>query len=83
VLHRLRILYGDAEARNILYDRGPMIVGFERAKKLCSRQPLGSISLNGGQRRKRKRGTSPKQGKDDFTKELQSVVEHISRSFGQ
>jgi len=58
-----------------------MIVDFEGAK-FCSRQPLSSISLN-GRSRKRKRGTSPKQGKDDFTKELQSVVEHVSRSFGQ
>jgi len=80
-LHRLRILHGDAEARNILYDQGPMIVDFERAR-LYSRQPLGSISPN-GQSRKRKREMLPKQGKDDFTKELQSVVEHVSRCFGR
>ncbi|KAK3933899.1 hypothetical protein QBC46DRAFT_462886 [Diplogelasinospora grovesii] len=31
-LHRLQVLHGDAEARNITYDKGPMIVDLERAK---------------------------------------------------
>ncbi|KAH8759304.1 hypothetical protein F5883DRAFT_426690, partial [Diaporthe sp. PMI_573] len=79
-LHRLRILHGDAEARNILYDRGPMIVDFERAE-LRSRQPLGSISPN-GRDRKRKRGVLQKQGNDHFARELQSAVESVLRCFG-
>ena len=78
-IHRLQILHGDAEARNILYDRGPMIVDFERAE-LCSREPLGSISPN-SQNRKRKHGILQKQGNHRFARELNSVVENISRLF--
>ncbi|EAQ89476.1 hypothetical protein CHGG_06095 [Chaetomium globosum CBS 148.51] len=51
-----------------------MVIDFERAE-LRDRQPLGMVNPN-GQGRKRKRGLILwKQGKDDFTKELQSVVE--------
>ncbi|KAI1407697.1 hypothetical protein F5Y13DRAFT_123197 [Hypoxylon sp. FL1857] len=80
-LHRLRILHRDAEPRNILYDSGNlMIIDFERAES-HDRQPLGLLSPN-GQNRKRKRGLPQKQGKDEFTRELQSVVESVSRCFG-
>ncbi|KAL2256946.1 hypothetical protein VTK26DRAFT_865 [Humicola hyalothermophila] len=83
-LHRLQVLHADAEPRNILYDAISgtlMVVDFERAE-LRGRQPLGLISPN-GQDRKRKRGwMAQKQGKDDFTKELQSVVERVSQRFG-
>jgi hypothetical protein len=56
-----------------------MIVDFERTE-LCSRKPLGSISPN-GQNRKRKHGMLQKQGNDVFAKELQSVVDSVSRCF--
>ncbi|KAK4243623.1 hypothetical protein C7999DRAFT_36041 [Corynascus novoguineensis] len=83
-LHRLQVLHIDAEPRNILYDAISgtlMVVDFERAE-LRGRQPLGLISPN-GQGRKRKRGwMAQKQGKDDFTEELQSVVERVSMRFG-
>ena len=85
-LHRLQVLHVDAEPRNILYDaiNGTlMVIDFERAE-LRGRQPLGLISPN-GQGRKRKRGfMAQKQGKegDDFTEELQSVVERVSMRFG-
>jgi serine/threonine protein kinase len=83
-LHQLQVLHVDAEPRNILYDAISgtlMVVDFERAE-LRGRQPLGLISPN-GQDRKRKRGwMTQKQGKDDFTEELQSVVERVSMRFG-
>ncbi|KAK4119690.1 hypothetical protein N657DRAFT_666476 [Parathielavia appendiculata] len=81
-LHRLQVLHVDAELRNMLYDevRGTlMVIDFERAE-FRGRQPLGLISPN-GQGRKRKRGLQ-KQGKDDFTEELKSVVERVSMRFG-
>jgi serine/threonine protein kinase len=83
-LHKLRVLHCDAEPRNILYDvysDNLMIVDFERAQ-FHGRQPLGSISLN-AQDRKRKRKTSQKTSQkrenDVFARELQSVVECVSR----
>ncbi|KAK4095957.1 hypothetical protein N658DRAFT_502103 [Parathielavia hyrcaniae] len=83
-LHRLQVLHVDAEPRNILYDAisgSLMVIDFERAE-LRPRQALGLISPN-GQGRKRKRGwMAQKQGKDDFTEELQSVVERVSMRFG-
>lgn len=63
----------------ILYDGGPMVVDFERAR-LCRRQLLGSIGSN-GQNRKRKRGTLQTKDNDVFAKELQSVVEKVSEVF--
>ncbi|OHE90489.1 hypothetical protein CORC01_14217 [Colletotrichum orchidophilum] len=80
-LHKLGILHGDAEPRNVLRDTvsgNIMVVDFERAEVRC-RPPLGLLSSN-GQNQKRKRGTLEKRGKGDFTKELESVVEHVSRS---
>ena len=79
-LHQLQVLHGDAEARNITYDGAPMIVDLERAR-LCSRQPLGSISSN-GQIRKRKRDALQKQGDGPFAEELRSVMKSVSRCFG-
>lgn len=81
-LHRLRVLHHDGKPRNILYDSGSgqvMIVDFERAE-LCSRKPLGSISPN-GQNRERKRKGALKQEKGSFVQGLQSVVECVSRCF--
>ncbi len=81
-LHRLRILHGDAEPRNMLFDAtsgGLMVIDFERAE-FRGLRPLGLISPNG--QRKRKHGVSPTQRKDDFARELRSVVEHVSRCFG-
>ncbi|KAL2256136.1 hypothetical protein VTK26DRAFT_2138 [Humicola hyalothermophila] len=84
-LHQLQVLHVDAELRNLLYDADSgtlMAIDFERAE-LRGRQPLGLISPN-GQGRKRKRGwMAQKQGKDedDFTEELQSVVERVSLRF--
>ena len=78
-LHKLRVLHCDAEPRNILYDTTSgklMIVDFERAE-FRGRQPLSLLSPN--QDRKRKRGISQKQEKDDFTRELESAVEKVSR----
>ncbi len=79
-LHQLQIRHGDAEIRNILYDGGLMIVDFERAE-LFSRQSLGSISSN-SQNRTRKRRISRQRKHDLFRSELQSVVESVSRYFG-
>ncbi|KAK1973778.1 hypothetical protein LZ30DRAFT_609870, partial [Colletotrichum cereale] len=47
-LHKLGILHGDAEPRNVLRNTvsgNIMVVDFERAELRC-RPPLGSISLN-------------------------------------
>ncbi|KAF2241424.1 hypothetical protein BU26DRAFT_525246 [Trematosphaeria pertusa] len=79
-LHRLQVLHGDAELRNITYDEGPMIVDLERAK-LCARGHLDSITPN-SQSRKTKRDISQEHGQDPFGRELRSVVESVSRSFG-
>jgi hypothetical protein len=79
-LHRLQVLHGDAEARNITYDEGPMIVDLERAK-IRAREPLGSIAPN-SQSRKGKRDTLQKHEDDPFRTELRSVVESVSRCFG-
>jgi hypothetical protein len=57
-----------------------MVTDFERVE-FHSRQPLGLLSPN-GQSRKRKRGIPQKQGKDEFSQELQSVVESVSQCFG-
>ena len=79
-VHRLRILHRDAEPRNILCDTNSgnlMVVDFERAE-FRGRQPLGSIGPN-GRNRKRKRGISQNQGKDEFAGELESAVEKVSR----
>lgn len=78
-LHRLRVLHGDAEPRNLLYNasnRTLMVADFERAE-LRDRPALGLISPN-SQSQKRKRGAAQKQGSDDSTRELQSVVESVS-----
>ena len=75
-LHVLRVLHRDAKPRNLLYDpktRTLMVVDFERAE-FRERQPLGPISPNG--QRKRKRGQEDM--KDDFERELQSVVGQVS-----
>jgi len=83
-LHRHQVLHTDAEPRNILYDADNgtfMVIDFERAEFRGGQQRhLGSLSRN-GQGRKRKRGLimQKKQGKDDFTNELQSVVERVSK----
>ncbi|KAB5560312.1 hypothetical protein GE09DRAFT_1173007 [Coniochaeta sp. 2T2.1] len=79
-VHGLRVLHRDAEPRNILYDANSgklMVVDFERAE-FRWRQPLGSMDSN-GQNRKRKRGISQKQEKDEFAQELESVVKAVSR----
>jgi len=80
-LHKLRVLHCDAEPRNMLYDASSgdlMLVDFERAEfRGHHRQTLGSISPNGQQDRKRKRGMPWKQ--DDFAREMQSAVDTVSR----
>ncbi len=81
-LHRLRILHGDAEPRNILYDTisgNFTVIDFERAE-FRGRQPLGLIRPN-SRDRKRKRGVLQKQG-DLLARELQSAVESVLRCFG-
>ena len=73
-LHRFEVLHCDAEPRNMLFNMktgGVMLIDFERSE-FRDRQSLASLSLN-RQGRKRKRNTVCKQGKDDYTKELQSV----------
>ncbi|KAK1658521.1 hypothetical protein BDP55DRAFT_393821 [Colletotrichum godetiae] len=73
-LHKLGIFHGDAcdtVSGNI------MVVDFERADVRC-RPPLGSLSSN-TQPQKRKRGMLQKQEKGNFTNELESVVERVSR----
>ncbi|KAK4138392.1 hypothetical protein BT67DRAFT_437713 [Trichocladium antarcticum] len=78
-VHALRVLHRDAEPRNILYDANSgklMVVDFERAT-FHGRPPLGSRNSN-GRDRKRKRGMSHKQ-KDDFARELESVVEAVAK----
>ncbi|KJZ70625.1 hypothetical protein HIM_09980 [Hirsutella minnesotensis 3608] len=79
-MHKLRVLHRDAEPRNMLYspDSGKlMVVDFERAE-FRGRQPLRLI-VPTVQNRKRKRGRLEKQKKDDFARELESVVRTTSR----
>ncbi|KAI1370348.1 hypothetical protein F4677DRAFT_451471 [Hypoxylon crocopeplum] len=74
-IHALRVLHGDAELRNILYDAhsgNPMVVDFERAVAY-DHQPLGSLSHN----RKRKHGVPHQKNENDFTKESQSVIANV------
>ncbi|KAK5651303.1 hypothetical protein OQA88_12647 [Cercophora sp. LCS_1] len=79
-LHQLRVLHCDAEPRNILYDAASgslMVTDFERAQ---FRRALSSINPN-SQHPKRERQALQKQPRDDFTRELRSVVESVSRCF--
>ncbi|GAB0138064.1 hypothetical protein EsDP_00006310 [Epichloe bromicola] len=72
-LHKLGILHGDAEPRNVLRDTmsgNIMVVDFCR--------PLGSLSSN-GQPQKRNQGMLEKRGKGGSVKELESVIERVSR----
>ncbi|KAL5884475.1 hypothetical protein ACKVWC_003441 [Pyricularia oryzae] len=70
-LHRLDVLHGDAEARNILLSgHHPMVVDFERAT-IRDRAPLGSISAN--TKLKRKLGASHKMEKDEFAREFAAI----------
>ncbi|KJZ69297.1 hypothetical protein HIM_11310 [Hirsutella minnesotensis 3608] len=72
-LHQRGVLHRDAEPRNVLYDKHTgryMIVDLMQAE-FHARQPLGSIDLN-GQNRKRKL-TTWKHEKDVFAIEMQSL----------
>ncbi|KAF9872599.1 hypothetical protein CkaCkLH20_09778 [Colletotrichum karsti] len=78
-IHRLHILHRDAEPRNIVYEEASgkvMIVDFERAE-FRGRQPLGSLSPNAWNQRKR--GGTKKQGKDDFAREQESAIQSVLR----
>ncbi|KAF6811218.1 hypothetical protein CPLU01_15154 [Colletotrichum plurivorum] len=78
-IQKLHILHRDAEPRNIVHKEGNgkvMIVDFERAE-FRDRKPLGSLSPNAGN--KRKRGGAKKQQKDDFAEEEESVILSVSR----
>ncbi|KAI0095725.1 hypothetical protein GGR51DRAFT_544705 [Nemania sp. FL0031] len=81
-VHKLHVLHGDAEPRNLLYDAGNgnvMIVDFERAQ-LLHREPLGLISQN----RKRKHGTCQgKQGGNSFAAEWRSIVQGVKHYIEQ
>ncbi|KAK0655611.1 hypothetical protein B0T16DRAFT_15030 [Cercophora newfieldiana] len=87
-LHQLHILHGDAEPRNILYDAVSgrvMIADFERAQFRGS-QPRSPTRPSGQCRRRepgalRKQRRPQQQRKDDFTRELRSVVEKVSSCF--
>ncbi|KJZ70009.1 hypothetical protein HIM_10590 [Hirsutella minnesotensis 3608] len=74
-LHQHGVLHRDAEPRNVLYDKRTgryMIVDLMLAE-LHARQPLGSINVN-GQNRKRKMKLTPWQHeKDVFAIEMQSL----------
>ncbi|KAI7909919.1 hypothetical protein M9X92_011381 [Pyricularia oryzae] len=78
-IHRLGVLHGDAEARNILVDgQHPMVVDFERAT-IRDRAPLGSIPAN--IKLKRKHGAHKKRDKDAFATEftaIQSVLQGVN-----
>ena len=77
-MHKLCVLHHDAEPRNILYDVDStkvMAVDFERAE-FCGGQPLGLLSLNGLNRKKKREGLS-KQRKDDFANELEHAKERV------
>ncbi|KAH8747976.1 hypothetical protein F5883DRAFT_436894, partial [Diaporthe sp. PMI_573] len=83
-LHYLRVLHGDAEPRNILYDtasRSFMVTDFERAE-YRERQPLSPMTPNSCDR-KRKREELKKQESDSFAKELRCVVASIARCLEQ
>ncbi|KMU78641.1 hypothetical protein CISG_01681 [Coccidioides immitis RMSCC 3703] len=78
-MHKLGVLHCDAAPRNVLHDKHTgtvMIVDFERSE-LDSREALGPISPNAGNR-KRKRVIS-RQGEDAFARELSSIVTALSR----
>ena len=77
-LHQLRVLHGDAESRNVLYDSSSsqlMIVDFERAE-VRERSPLDPISPNS---RKRKHAAQKNHGKDNFATELQFAMKQVSK----
>ncbi len=57
-----------------------MVVDFERAK-FHGHQPLGPLDPD-GRMKKRKRGTSRKQGKDGYAEELESAVREAVRCLG-
>ena len=79
-IHQLRVLHEDAEPRNILYDtvNGTFMVTDFGEAKLYPRQPLSSISPN-GLGRKRKLGQKPEM--DIFTRELDCVLDCLSKFF--
>ncbi|KAM4067886.1 lipopolysaccharide kinase [Hirsutella rhossiliensis] len=81
-LHRLRVLHRDAEPRNIVYNAEAgrlMVIDFERSEYF-RRQPLGSVVANAqGCERTRAGLEKPKQQRDDFARELASVVRSTAR----
>ncbi|KAI0805885.1 hypothetical protein GGR55DRAFT_690255 [Xylaria sp. FL0064] len=81
-VHTLKIFHCDAKPRNMLYEAHGshvIIMDFERAK-LISRELLGLISPN----RKRKHAVCPgKQNRNDFVKELSSIISSVQRYINQ
>jgi len=79
-LHRHRVVHGDAELRNFLYDEAAnrvMVIDLERAA-IRKRAPLANISPNG----KRKRGMEEKEKPHDdpFVREMCALKGYMSRS---
>ncbi|KAM4065625.1 hypothetical protein HRG_010646 [Hirsutella rhossiliensis] len=81
-LHRLHVLHRDAEPRNMVYNAETgrlMVIDFERSEYL-GRQPLGSVVANAqGCKRTCAGLEKPKQQRDDFARELASVVRSTAR----
>lgn len=74
--HQRHVLHGDAELRNLVYDKVEgrlMVVDLERA---TIRKPLGNISSN----RKRKRGFQKNNAGDSYLREVCSLRGCMSRS---
>jgi len=73
--HQRRVLHGDAELRNLVYDKVEdrlMVIDLERA---TIRKPLGNLSSN----RNRKRGLEKSINDDTYSGEITALRGYISR----
>ncbi len=82
-MHKRHVLHCDGKLRNILYDSQTgrvMMIDFDRAKICDERTPLGAITGNRQNRRKRRRIKLEARGDDDdFVREIESVLNEVDK----